>query len=85
MENIVPEPSVEHPKSGVFHVAGSGLIIKLIPRYLFAELVSLKIGQLGVNVQDASRRETEMVAQFSPRQHNVLFEHPKSNSPLIIL
>jgi len=26
-----------------------------------------------------------MVAQFSPRQHNALFEHPKSDSPLIIL
>jgi len=29
--------------------------------------------------------ETKMVAQFSARQHNVLFEHPKSDSPLIIL
>ena len=26
-----------------------------------------------------------MVAQFSPRQHNILFEHLKSDSPLIIL
>jgi len=54
MEKIVPEPFEEHPKSGVFHVAGSGLTIKLIPRYLSPELVSLKIGQVGVNVQDAS-------------------------------
>jgi len=45
---------VEHPKSGVFHVAGSGLTIKLISRYLSPELVSLKIGQVTVNVQDAS-------------------------------
>jgi len=44
IEKIVPEPFVEHPKSGVFHVTGSGLAIKLISRYLFLELVSLKIG-----------------------------------------
>ena len=44
MEKIVPEPFVEHPKSEVFHVAGSGLAIKLISRYLSPELVSLKIG-----------------------------------------
>jgi len=45
---------VEHPKSGVFHVAGSGLTIKHIPRYLSPELVPLKIGQVTVNVQDVS-------------------------------
>jgi len=54
MEKIVPEPSVEHPKSGVFYVASSSLTIKLISRYLSPELVSLKIGQIRVNVQDAS-------------------------------
>jgi len=26
-----------------------------------------------------------MVAQFSPRQHDFLFEHPKSDTPLTIL
>jgi len=69
MEKIVPEPFVEHPKSGVFHVAGSGLTIKIISGYLSPELVPFKIWQIGVNVQDASWRETEMVAQFSPRKH----------------
>ena len=54
MEKIVPEPFVEHPKSGVFHVAGLGLTIKLISRYLSLELVPLKVGQVGVNVQEAS-------------------------------
>jgi len=54
MEKIVPEPFVEHLKSGVFHGAGLGLTIKLISRYLSPELVSLKIGKVGVNVQDAS-------------------------------
>jgi len=54
MEKIVPEPFVEHPKSGVLHVTGSGLTTKLIPRYLSPELVPVKIRQAEVNVQDAS-------------------------------
>jgi len=62
MEKIVPEPFVEHRESRMFHVTGSGLNVIFISRYLSPELVSLKTGQVGVNVQDASSRETEMVA-----------------------